>query len=54
MASEFDDEAGWDELARNVDIDDQILIARAQQSSGPPSQQVSALTSRIHHLDEQV
>ena len=53
MANEFDDEEG-DDLLRNVDLDEQVLISRAQQSSGPASQQVVTLTSRIHQLDEQV
>ena len=53
MINEFDDEEG-DDVIRNVDIDEQILISRARQSSGPASQQVATLTSRIHQLEEQV
>ena len=53
MINEFDDEEGED-LLRNVDIEEQILLPRAQKASGSASQQVTTLTSRIHQLDEQV
>ena len=53
MLDEFADPV-LDEVYNNLDPDAQVLISRAQQSSGPPSKQVSTLTARIHMLEEQV
>ena len=51
---EFGHDEAWDAIAANVNIDEEMLIARVKSSSGSPSQQVSVLTSRIQQLNEQV
>ena len=51
---EFGDDDEWNNLACNLDVDKEMLLARSKQSSLPYSKQVYDLTTRIHHLEEQV
>ena len=53
-ADEFDNDDEWNNLALNLDVDTEMLLARSQQSSGSSSKRVSDLTARIHRLEEQV